>query len=137
MVKGEPVTIGQVSEKTGLSIHTLRYYENLGMFGESVIRREPNNYREYADSVFDVLHIIRCSKEAGFTLKEIAAYLGTGRIDTMTREEKIEVLEKKMREIDKKIEDIRTVRKMLSEKLGRIKADYTDRIDRQFFLPGH
>lgn len=43
-------TIKQVSEMTGLSIPTLRYYDKEGLFPE--ITRKVSNYRVFTDSHF-------------------------------------------------------------------------------------
>jgi DNA-binding transcriptional MerR regulator len=42
------LSIQQVSAITGLSIHTLRYYERLGLLASTRIRRLSNGHRRYS-----------------------------------------------------------------------------------------
>lgn len=48
------LTIQQTAEKTGASIHTLRYYERIGLI--SPIKRAPNGHRRYSPK--DVSEIV-------------------------------------------------------------------------------
>jgi DNA-binding transcriptional MerR regulator len=41
--------IQQVAAKTGLSIHTLRYYKRLGLMASIRISRLPNGHRRYSE----------------------------------------------------------------------------------------
>ena len=44
------LTIQQVAQRTGLSHHTLRYYEHLGLLASTRIRRLPNGHRRYSEA---------------------------------------------------------------------------------------
>lgn len=41
-------TIQQISRMTGLTVHTLRYYEKIGLLNE--VNRDINGYRQYSES---------------------------------------------------------------------------------------
>jgi DNA-binding transcriptional MerR regulator len=43
------LSIQQVAAITGLGIHTLRYYERLGLLASIRIRRLPNGHRRYSE----------------------------------------------------------------------------------------
>ena len=43
------LSIQQVATITGLGIHTLRYYERLGLLASTRIRRLPNGHRRYSE----------------------------------------------------------------------------------------
>ena len=43
----EELTIQQAADQTGLSLHTLRYYERIGLIPP--IRRAPNGHRRYSE----------------------------------------------------------------------------------------
>jgi DNA-binding transcriptional MerR regulator len=43
------LSIQQVAAITGLSIHTLRYYERLSLLASTRIRRLPNGHRRYSE----------------------------------------------------------------------------------------
>ncbi|MFL5657148.1 MAG: MerR family DNA-binding transcriptional regulator [Ktedonobacteraceae bacterium] len=43
------LSIQQVAAITGLGIHTLRYYERLGLLASTRISRLPNGHRRYSE----------------------------------------------------------------------------------------
>lgn len=51
-------SIKEMSEKTGLSIPTLRFYDKEGLFPN--LERKSSNYRTFTDSELDVVKIIEC-----------------------------------------------------------------------------
>ena len=62
--------IGDFSEKTNLSIRTLRYYNDIGL----LIPEEVDvftNYRYYSDDNLKQVELIQELKDIGFTLDEI------------------------------------------------------------------
>ncbi|GAA6766250.1 hypothetical protein AAFH68_21900 [Flavobacterium sp. CGRL1] len=72
LLKKKAMLINELSKRTGLSIHTIRYYENLGMIeGFTNEKVKSNNYKHYSDNVIERLEIIIEAKEVGFTLAEI------------------------------------------------------------------
>lgn len=67
------MTIGELSQKSGLSRDTIRYYERLGLFTDA--ERAGNNYRVYDERALVILGLIRRCKSLGFTLREIESFL--------------------------------------------------------------
>jgi len=67
------LTIGEMAERTGLTVKTLRFYANAGLLPPS--GRSEGNYRLF--TLNDVMRAltIRSLREAGFTLREIGAVL--------------------------------------------------------------
>lgn len=62
--------IGDFSKLTGLSIRTLRYYDEIDLFKPSEVDLF-TNYRYYKESQLKDLELINTLKEVGFTLEEI------------------------------------------------------------------
>lgn len=68
--------INELSKKTGVTIHTIQYYENLGLIqGTTDENVKTNNYKNYDDCVVERLEIIVEAKDVGFTLAEIRKLL--------------------------------------------------------------
>jgi DNA-binding transcriptional MerR regulator len=67
--------IGEVSQKSGLSVKTIRYYADLGLLTPSLTKNK-SGYRLFDKSVFRRLEFIRCSQSLGLSLKEIEVILG-------------------------------------------------------------
>ena len=83
-------TIREVSEKTGLSAHTLRYYEKEGLLG--LVDRGPSGFRQYSDEDLEVLGGICCLKNTGMSLQEIARFLALSRQGDRTLRQRMEML---------------------------------------------
>jgi DNA-binding transcriptional MerR regulator len=64
--------ISELAKRTGVTIYTLRYYENYGLFkGEPDSAVKTNNYKQYDEHLIEKIQLIKEAKEIGFTLSEI------------------------------------------------------------------
>ncbi len=71
---GEQMQIGEVSERTGLSLRTIRHYEEVGLVAPST--RSKGGFRLYDEADVDRLHVVKRMKPLEFTLEEMADILG-------------------------------------------------------------
>jgi DNA-binding transcriptional MerR regulator len=62
--------IGEVAERTGLSLRTLRHYDEIGLLRPS--ERSEGGFRLYSEGDVARLLVIRRMKPLGFTLDEMA-----------------------------------------------------------------
>ncbi len=100
--------IGEFSSKTGLSVDTLRYYEEIGLLCPS----RQNNQRRYGAQEIYQVRLIDFLKKAGFTLQETKKLLALDRrIDEVISKgaspgslllEGRELLQKKAQEIEER-----------------------------------
>ncbi|WP_256711035.1 MerR family transcriptional regulator [Paenibacillus sp. FSL A5-0031] len=60
--------ISQIAKQTGISIRSLRHYEKKGLITAS---RLDNNYREFDDSIVEVIHTIQLYLNLGLTTDQI------------------------------------------------------------------
>ena len=74
-VPPEPATlhIGEVAERVGLSLRTVRYYEEQGLFQPA--GRTDGGFRLYTDREVDRLLRIKQMKPLGFTVQQMAELL--------------------------------------------------------------
>jgi MerR family Zn(II)-responsive transcriptional regulator of zntA len=63
--------ISDLAERSGISAHTLRYYDKTGLFSAS--KRSDSNYRIYSQDDLTTAKFIKRSKECGFSLAETAS----------------------------------------------------------------
>jgi DNA-binding transcriptional MerR regulator len=113
--------IGELSRRSGLSRDTIRFYEK-----ELLIRpRKParkeiasNNYKDYPESAVSDLRFIQRTKVLGFTLAEIRDML-TVRGQGQPSKKWAAEAEAKLRDVDRKILELREVRGLLAEALQR------------------
>lgn len=69
MKQPDGLKVGAVAAQTGLSIRTLRHYDEVGLLTPST--RLPSGYRLYSQQDVDRLLLIRRMKPLGFTLQEM------------------------------------------------------------------
>ncbi|MDF2924753.1 MAG: MerR family transcriptional regulator [Paenibacillaceae bacterium] len=72
-------TIKQVSDLTGVSVRTLQYYDEIGLFHPSQVTE--SGYRMYDDDALEVIQQILFFKEMDFPLKDIKAVLQNPQFD--------------------------------------------------------
>ena len=65
--------IGEVTERTGLSIPTLRHYDSVGLVTPS--GRSPGGFRLYAEDDVRRILLVRRMKPLGFTLEQMRDFL--------------------------------------------------------------
>ncbi|MBB1256254.1 MerR family transcriptional regulator [Streptomyces sp. OF3] len=65
--------IGEVAERTGLSLRTIRHYEDVGLVTPSA--RSKGGFRLYTESDVDRLMVIRRMKPLDFSLEEMRELL--------------------------------------------------------------
>lgn len=106
-------TIGDVAKSAGVGIETIRFYERKGLIAEPP--RTRSGYRQYPVSVVARIRFIQRAQELGFSLAEIAELIslriepGTDCGDVRRR------AEAKIVEVEKKIRDLRMMKKVLGE----------------------
>ena len=83
-------SIQEVSKKTGLSAHTLRYYEKEGLI--SGVGRTQGGFRQYSDEDLEALGLICCLKNTGMSLQEIARFMELTHQGDRTLKERVELL---------------------------------------------
>ncbi len=65
--------IGELAKKSGLSAHTLRYYEKQGLI--TVNMRSESNYRIYSEEDLSTAKCIKRGRDMGFSLEEVDLFL--------------------------------------------------------------
>jgi len=63
----------QASAMTGLSVHTLRYYEQIGLI--KGIRRDEHDYRQYSESALVWFQIIQYLRALGMPIRQMQQFL--------------------------------------------------------------
>ena len=115
-------SIQDVSKKTGLSAHTLRYYEKEGLL--SHVDRSPGGFRQYNDEDMEALGLICCLKNTGMSLQEITRFVNLTHEGDQTLRERVELLRahresviKRMEEMQKYLDKVTWKLNFFSEKL--------------------
>lgn len=124
-------SIRDVSRKTGLSAHTLRYYEKEGLL--SPVERTQGGFRQYTDEDMEALGLICCLKNTGMSLQEITRFVDLTRQGDQTLEERVALLREhresviaRMNEMQKYLEKVTWKLNFFSEKLRAYEAGKAD-----------
>jgi MerR family transcriptional regulator, copper efflux regulator len=105
--------INQLSKESGVSIHTIRYYQKYGLIAGKINTSTTNQYYQYTDDDIEKLILIQDAKSAGFTLAEIKNLLQVWFSKKLSIDKKIKVLDDKLLDLDEKILQIKTVKKII------------------------
>jgi DNA-binding transcriptional MerR regulator len=73
MLRAHAMTIGQLSQRTGVSIKVLRDYGDRGFL--CTLGRSESNYRLFDERTLQCVSLVQDLRSLGLTLKEIAALL--------------------------------------------------------------
>lgn len=115
--------IGDLAEKAGVTVRTLRYYEELGLLPFSEVTT--GGFRLYTEKDLNRVLFIRQFKDLGFSLSEIKELLSEART-IGSREERIaasrSLLEKQLQQIKNKISDLESSRGNLEKAIKALET---------------
>lgn len=106
---------GQVAEKTGFSLDTLRYYERIGLLDD--IARTPGGQRVFSDDDVAWLGILRCLRDTGMPIAAMRRYAQLARSGDETLTERIALLEEHDQRIEQKVADLRAEQRQIRDKI--------------------
>ena len=109
--------IGELARATSTKVETIRFYEKIGLLPAPA--RTGANYRAYNQNQLARLSFVRRARDLGFTLDQIRGLLALSddrdqscsAVDTVARQH--------VSEIDRKITDLRALRRELQEMLDQ------------------
>jgi len=105
------VNIGRVSNETGLPSKTIRYYEDIGLV---VPGRNDNGYRAYAAEDVHRLAFLKRARSLGFGIDECRLLLSLYDDDHRASSDVKAIALDKIREIDRKISELTSMRATLT-----------------------
>jgi MerR family transcriptional regulator, mercuric resistance operon regulatory protein len=115
--RSEATTIGALSERTGVNIETIRYYERIGLLPAPP--RSAGRHRLYGEPHRRRLAFIRRARELGFALDEVRALLGLGGGHDLTCGEVSALARRHIGSIREKIRDLKKLERTLSDLVAR------------------
>ncbi|WFD12299.1 MerR family transcriptional regulator [Tepidibacter hydrothermalis] len=108
-------SIGEMSKLHKISIQTLRYYDEIGLFKPIYVDKK-SNYRYYSIEQFSKLDVVKYLKYLGMPLKEIKDKLEEN------NEEILKLLNNKIDVVDSKIKELELIKKVLNTKKETIET---------------
>ncbi len=100
--------ISELSAQTGLSTHTLRFYEKYGLINAST--RSEAGYRFYSGADVRRVEFVKTARNTGFSLEDIAQLLSI-RVDKKGHscQEVTNITQKKLDEVNAKIDELQSL----------------------------
>jgi DNA-binding transcriptional MerR regulator len=115
--------IGELADRAGTSTRSLRYYAAQGLLEA---QRSANGYRVYDDTELTVVRQIRKLLAVGFSLDDIRPFvrcLRDGNPSGDVCPDSVQVLRRKLAEVDACIERLSAVRQQLRDQLATHRED--------------
>lgn len=113
--------IGDITQKTGLSADTLRYYEKIGLLPK--VGRNAAGMRLYGDQDFSRLKFIQRAQRMDFTLAEIGELVKMRDAPQKARKRVRELTAHKLAEVEQRLVELKTLRNELALLMNICSAD--------------
>jgi len=112
----EQLTIQQVAEATGLSVHTLRYYERIGLIHP--IGRMENTHRRYTTDDIGWIEFLMKLRATGMSIQDMQVYAELQRQGDDTLPERLEMLKALQRDVEARIDELHEHLKLIRYKVS-------------------
>ena len=111
------LSIGQVAERTGLSVHTLRLYEREGLFTTEV-RRTTTGRRVYGQADLDWLEVCTKFRASGMPLESIRRFADLVRKGPGNEAERLELLRAHQCRIERQLTELNDCLALIAGKVA-------------------
>lgn len=122
----EPLTVGQVAELTGLSVHTLRWYERVGLLDD--VARDNSGYRRYTTRDLRWLAMFMRLRATGMPVNEMLSYAELARQGNATETQRLELLEAHRDRVLSHIADLHRDLDVINRKIAGYQRSAMERI---------
>jgi DNA-binding transcriptional MerR regulator len=124
------LSIAEVAAKTGLSAHTLRYYERAGLLPPP--SRGWNGHRRYSEQDLNLLHVVTRLRATGMSIADTRRYATMVREGPGTVPARRQLLEEHRKEVVVKIAELQEDLALIDYKIG----SYSERAARETAASG-
>jgi DNA-binding transcriptional MerR regulator len=113
------LSIGEVADLTGLSIYTLRYYDELGLLPQ--VRRAENGHRLFDEEVVGWIHIIKCLRATHMSLSDIQRFTHLAHQESDTIAQQRALLEAHRREAEQRMCEVQAAIRLIDDKIQHMR----------------
>jgi DNA-binding transcriptional MerR regulator len=103
-IQKDKLTIQEAAEATGLSAHTLRYYERIGLIHP--IDREENTRRLYTTDDLGWINFLMKMRATGMSIREMQRYAQLQRMGDDTLPDRVEMLKALREQVEARIGEL-------------------------------
>jgi len=105
----------QAADKMNLSVHTLRFYANEGLFPN--ITRDYNNNRWFSDNDLEWVRIVQCLRDTGMPIAEVKTYIDLCKKGDGTIEERFHMLAAQKKNAEAELKEMKKRIDLLARKV--------------------
>lgn len=107
-------SVTQAAKLSGLSAHTLRYYDDLGLF--PFLQRVEGEKRLFSDADMQWVQLIECLRNTGMSIAEVKHYVQLCLEGPGTLKERLKIVKNQEKVMKEQIHDMREHLKLLQFK---------------------
>ena len=109
-------TIRNMAERCGMTAHTLRYYERVGLI--QPVGRARNGHRRYTESDAAWLNFLHCMRATNMPIREMQRYAALRDLGDSTIEQRRQLLEEHQAQIASQIGALQQAHALLTHKIA-------------------
>ncbi len=117
-------TVKEISEKTNLKPHVLRYYEKEGLLPH--VKRTKGGIRHYTDKDLEWLGLICCLKNTGMSIKQIRDFVTLSLQGPKTLLKRCEMLKTHKQDVISNIREMETHLEVVTHKIEYFTNQYEE-----------
>ncbi len=106
------LTIGALAQRTGCTVPTIRYYEEIGLIPPA--KRRPSGHRVYGASAEDLLVFVRQCRDFGFPIEKVRELTLLARSDARDCVETRDIAQTHLNTVRVKLAELRALERSLS-----------------------
>lgn len=118
----ETLTVAEAATFTGLSAHTLRYYERAGLL--ALVARTASGHRRYARADLEHLQFLHCLRATGMPIRRMQEFAALVRQGRATFAARTDMLESHRRDVQARIEQLEGSLKVIDAKISRMRQSH-------------
>lgn len=92
-------TVQEVVARSGLSEHTLRYYERIGLL-DQVQRDQSSGHRRYTAEDLQIIEVMACLRATGMSIDHMRKFIELGRAGESGARELVELFESHRQQLE-------------------------------------
>ena len=111
------LSIQQVSARTGLSTHTLRYYERVNLIPS--IGRAANGHRRYSEEDLGWIEFVKCLRSTGMPIADAQRYVQLQQRGDAAYTERLRIMESHRDRLKARIDELSGFLERIEQKVER------------------
>lgn len=115
------MNIKKVSEMTGISADTIRYYERIGLIPP--VTRNASGIRDFTEHEVQLLEFVRCYRNAGVGVEPLIEYIQLLNQGDQTIPARIELLSEQLDDMNQRLAELTQARNRLQYKIENYKQN--------------